>query len=232
MRVCSRIEAQQALALLVSHAGGNPASVCAEHQRGVDMAELGCDVQWVCAQHQQAGRIGMTCLVGVAVADTSKEQDAAPALTDGFISCPLFSISRVQEDQVAGQLRMCLLGLGQRREPVNVQAFVAQRSIECSDETAIGWLTEAADVDFWLVVVRPEVKQLSREFAAVVDEQAFCCRTLFDNAVKSCDEVFVAQAVTDDDRQRFSAMDTDDRSQPDLRPVGQWAATKSRSRRR
>src|SRR5262249_43175834 len=76
------------------------------------------------------------------------------------------------------------LNLGQGTEPMDVKAFVAQRSIERLDEAVIGWLAWPAKVDLGLVVIGPEIEHLAREFAAIIDKQIFRRLSLADYPVQ------------------------------------------------
>jgi len=55
-------------------------------------------------------------------------------------------------------------------EPVYIQTFIAQRSVEGLDEAVVGRLAGSAEVDPHPVVVGPQIEQAPRELAAVVDK--------------------------------------------------------------
>lgn len=54
INVGPRVQAQQSLAFILVEARSDPAAVRPEDERGVDVAELRRDVEWVRAQHQEA----------------------------------------------------------------------------------------------------------------------------------------------------------------------------------
>ena len=56
-------------------------------------------------------------------------------------------------------------------EPVQVQTFIAQRAIEGLDVAVVGRFAWPAEVNPRVTVIRPQVKQTTREFATVIDEQ-------------------------------------------------------------
>jgi hypothetical protein len=56
----------------------------------------------------------------------------------------------------------------ERREPVDVQAFIAEAAVELFDERIIRWFARPSEVQRHLVVVSPLVQRLRDEFAPVV----------------------------------------------------------------
>jgi len=65
-----------------------------------------------------------------------------------------------------------LLCLTKRFEPVQIQAFLVNRSVEGFDKCAVGPSPWSAEVEVDLVVRGPKVQQTTSEFAAVVGEDA------------------------------------------------------------
>lgn len=65
------------------------------------------------------------------------------------------------------------MDLVQGGEPVDIEAFIAQRSVERLDEAVVRRLAGPAEVDLGVVAVSPQVELLSGKFTAIVDEQTF-----------------------------------------------------------
>ena len=63
--------------------------------------------------------------------------------------------------------------LGQRLEPVDVQAFVAQRAVERLDKRVVRRLAWSREVDPGSVVVRPQINEMTSELRAIVGKQIF-----------------------------------------------------------
>lgn len=63
------------------------------------------------------------------------------------------------------------LCLGQGGEPVDVQALVAERSIEGFDVCIVRWGAGAREVHFDLVMICPEVHDLAGKFGAIIGKQ-------------------------------------------------------------
>ena len=60
-------------------------------------------------------------------------------------------------------------GIGQRQEPVGVQALVAQATIERFHEGIVGWLAWPAEVERDAVFVRPAVEGFRDKLRPIID---------------------------------------------------------------
>jgi hypothetical protein len=97
---------------------------------------------------------------------------ASPVLTDELAWCP-FSERSVRTTLIVF-LPPCFdqpLRLGQRPEPVSIQALGSEGSVERFHEGIVGRLAWAGEVDLHTVLVGPQVHGLTGELAAVVAEQ-------------------------------------------------------------
>ncbi len=78
---------------------------------------------------------------------------------------------------------------------MDVEAFVAQRTVERLDEAIIGWLAWPAEIDLGLVVIGPAIEHLAGEFDAIVDKQKFWRSPFFDNPVQRRHHVFAEKPM-------------------------------------
>lgn len=97
-----------------------------------------------------------------------------------------------------------------RFEPVNVQAFVALRTVEALDESVVDGFARSTEVETDPVVIGPQIKQMARELATVVDENPHWRTACCGNALADLDEVVAAQPLIDPYGKRFSRIDVDD----------------------
>jgi hypothetical protein len=63
--------------------------------------------------------------------------------------------------------------LDQRLEPMDVQAFVAQRTVERPDERVVGRLAGPRKVDPLAVVIGPQIHEMPGELGTVVSKKNF-----------------------------------------------------------
>ena len=57
---------------------------------------------------------------------------------------------------------------GDRREPVQVQALVSERAVERLDVRIVGRSSRSREIHAHLVMVGPEIDDLSGEFGAII----------------------------------------------------------------
>lgn len=131
----------------------------------------------------------------------------------GFLGCTpsercwgLVFKSRVRPSLIVVQAPSLDDGLDfrQRSDPMDVEALVPQRSVECFDETVVSWFAWSAEIDLRVLVVGPEIEYLPVEFTTVVDKQAFRCGSLRQNSVKRGDHMFATRPLAGDDGQGFT----------------------------
>lgn len=63
--------------------------------------------------------------------------------------------------------------LGDRIEPVDVEAFIPKGSVERLDEGVVGGLARPAEVDPHAVMISPEIDKVAGKLGAIVGEQVF-----------------------------------------------------------
>ena len=88
------------------------------------------------------------------------------------------------------------LRLGQDFEPVDIYAFIAERSVERLDEGVVGWFSRSREVDSCSMMISPQVDQLTRELSAIIGKQIFGRTTSANKLINDLDNVFASQAVT------------------------------------
>jgi len=64
-------------------------------------------------------------------------------------------------------------GLVDRSEPMDVQAFIVQRSVEGFDEGVIGWFAGPGEVYAGSMVVSPKIYKLTSKLCTIIGEQVF-----------------------------------------------------------
>ena len=65
-----------------------------------------------------------------------------------------------------------LAGLGDIIEPMQIEAFIAQRPIKGLDEGVVGRFAPAREVDAYAIVISPQIYHLTGKFRAVVRWEA------------------------------------------------------------
>ena len=116
------------------------------------------------------------------------------------------------------------LGILQREKPALVQAFGAEPGIECFDERVVGRLPESAEVESYRVQVRPLVKDLRSEFAAIVYGDGLRPPSLERESAQSLHDPMSADAQVHDYRRTLTSKVIDYRSEPDPASVDQFVA--------
>ena len=96
-------------------------------------------------------------------------------------------------------------------EPVKVQGFIAERSVEGFYETVVSEFSWATEIYLYAMVIRPKIQQSTREFAAVVHEHSDRRPALSDQLVAGIDDIFGSQPLADANAQSFPREDIDDR---------------------
>ena len=97
-----------------------------------------------------------------------------------------------------------LPGLGQRREPMRVQALVSERPVERLDVPAGGRLARPREVDLHPIPIRPQIQHLTGKFRTIVTEQPRRRTALLLDSLQHPHHVFTLQTLPRFDRQAFS----------------------------
>lgn len=79
---------------------------------------------------------------------------------------------------------------------MQVQAFVLERSLEGSDGAVVGRFSRPAEVDLYLVVVRPNIQQPPGELAAVVRKKESWRLPLSNQPIQYRDDIVRMQALS------------------------------------
>jgi hypothetical protein len=90
---------------------------------------------------------------------------------------------------------------------MQVQAFVSKRSVERFHVAVIRRPPGAAEIDPGFVVVSPQIKYSTREFATVVHEQVLGGLPLRAQAIQRCDHMLTSKPLFDLDGERFPPAD-------------------------
>ena len=113
------------------------------------------------------------------------------------------------------------LRLGDRFEPVDVQAFVVQRPIEGLDKGVIGRLSGARKIYPCSMVVGPQINKLTCELGAIVSKQIFGGHTTAHETIEYVDDVLATQPMPHFDRKAFPTEHIDSGQCAELLAVAQ-----------
>jgi hypothetical protein len=104
---------------------------------------------------------------------------------------------------------------------MNIQTFVAQRSVERLDERVIRRLAWSREVDPGSVMIRPQINEMTSKFRAIVGKEIFWRAALSNEAVQNFHDMFAAQALPNLDRQCLAAEDVDHRQRAELLAIAE-----------
>lgn len=96
------------------------------------------------------------------------------------------------------------LGVGQRQEPVLVDAFRANLAVEGFDEAIVGRLSRPREVECDTVRISPKVECLTDELWPVVDANGLRHAVLDADALKGGDHIGACVTSPNIDRRRYA----------------------------
>lgn len=108
---------------------------------------------------------------------------------------------------------------GQRFEPMQIEALVAQRPVERLNMRVVCRRGGALRSPCGPCCGMPQVHHLAGKLGAIIAEQRFWRASETNEPVQNLDYILSAQTVSDLDRQTFAGVDINDRKRPDLLAV-------------
>ena len=105
-------------------------------------------------------------------------------------------------------------GIGQRQEPVGVQALVAQATIERFHERIVRWLAGLAEVERDAILLSPAIKRLRDKLRPIVDPDRAGRPARRRDPGRCLDDLLALDALVDVDRQRLACERIDHRQRP------------------
>ena len=97
-----------------------------------------------------------------------------------------------------------LPGLRQGCEPMHVQTLGPQRTVERLYVCVVGWLPGPGEVDPHLVVIRPQIHDLTGELRPVITEQELRNSALQPNVIQASHYILALQSLAHRDGQALS----------------------------
>lgn len=95
----------------------------------------------------------------------------------------------------------------------------SSRKEPCLDEGVIGRSSRAGEIDAHLVVIRPQIHHVTREFTVIVGKQPIGGFAPSGKPIEDIDHMRPAQAWPDLDRERLTRMDVDHRQCRNVWPL-------------
>lgn len=106
--------------------------------------------------------------------------------------------------------------LGDRLEPMHVQAFVSQRPVKRLYEGIVGGLAWSGEVDPHAVVIGPEIDKMAGELSTIISKQILRGASLSNQAVENFHHVLAAKPLSHLDCQCFTTKYVDYGQCPEL----------------